>query len=132
MPFPAVTFCPELNKTLIQQQVDCRLLGYCDGLTNSQISTNINAVSAACSTCAQMKQELEQIEEDYQWELVLEDSANNTYIEYLKNFLDASLISQQSFCLSGRKDLQLQEGVATGSGFCYTVNGQERMFNEKT
>lgn len=125
-----MTYCPDLNRTLLEQHAECRLYGNCEGLNISQVSININAVKAGCSTCPSMEEKLEQIEENFKWELILEDSTNNSYIDYLKNFLDLSLIHQQSFCLSGQKRLRVQETLALGGGFCYTINGDEEIFNE--
>lgn len=92
---------------------------------------NINAVKAACQTCKFMDATLEQIENKYKRQLVQEDFTNNTYIGYLKNFLDSSFIDQQSFCMSGGEKLQLRESLTYWGGFCYTVNGHENFYNEK-
>lgn len=75
--------------------------------------------------------ELDEIETNYENELILEDFTNRTYIEYLKNFFDLSVINQQSFCMTGQKDLQLRESLALWGGFCYTI-GQEDIFDENT
>lgn len=130
IPFPAVIYCPELNKTLIEQHFQCRLRGQCDGLNSSQIKVNLNAVRAGCKACTYMDAEIDEIENVFEWELIRDDSRNNTYIEYLKHFFDASLIDQQSFCMSGRTDLQLRESIVHLGGFCYTINEQERIFDE--
>lgn len=126
-----MTYCPELNKTLLMQHVQCRLQGRCDGLNSLQIATNINAIKAGCQNCKFMDEELEQIESKYKRELVQDDYINNTYIEYLKNFLDSSLIDQQSFCMSGGEKLQLRESLAYWGGFCYTINSRELIFDEE-
>lgn len=131
MPLPAVTYCPELNRTLLIQHVECRLREQCDGLNNSQILTNINALKSGCQICKNMEAELQQIENEYNRELIREDLANNTYIDYLRNFLDSSIINQQSFCLSNREDLRIVENLLL-QGFCYTINGLKGIFDEKT
>lgn len=112
------------------QHVACRLHGHCDGLDSSQVSVNINAVKAACQVCEIMWQDMVRIELKYEWELIREDFRNRTYIEYLKNFLNTSLITQQSFCMSGRANLSLREGLAFGGALCYTVNGEEGIYDE--
>lgn len=127
-----MTYCPELNKTVLKQIVECRLRGYCDGLNGTQVSTNINALKIGCQVCSLMYQEKMEIETKYRWEMIQEDSRNNTYIEYLKNFLNPSLIDQQSFCMSGQGDLKLRESLKEVSGFCYTINQPEGIYNEKT
>lgn len=81
--------------------------------------------------CKNMEAELQQIENEYNWELIREDLANNTYIDYLRNFLDSSIINQQSFCLSNREDLRIVENLLL-QGFCYTINGLKGIFDEKT
>lgn len=73
-----------------------------------------------------------EIEEEFDWELILEDFSNRTYIDYLRNFLDSSLTEQQSFCMSGQKNLELRESLAIEGGFCYTIGQEEGIFDEKT
>lgn len=131
IPFPAVIYCPELNKTLIKQHVECLLREQCDGLNSSQISKNFNAIKAGCKVCRHMGSELFEVEHYYNWRLVTADLRKNTYIGYLKNFVDASLIERQSFCMSDRKNLQIRESLGLWSGFCYTI-GQDHIFHEKT
>lgn len=129
IPFPAVTFCPDLNTTLLKQHVECRLRGHCNDLNSSQVSININALRTGCTFCSHMYVERAEIEEAFEWELIRDDAQNNTYIDYLKNFWDSSLMNQQSFCMSGRKNLVLRETLIADGGFCYIINEKE-MFNE--
>lgn len=91
---------------------------------------NINALRIGCHVCSEMFQELIKIEKNYAWGLIVQDARNNTYIDYLKNFWDPSLLEQQSFCMSGRSDLELRESLTHLTGFCYAINGQEKIFNE--
>lgn len=100
IPFPAVTYCPELNRKLIEQLSKCRLRGLCDNLNNSQIATNINALKAGFSVCNAMFFMQLEIEKKFAREILLNDFRNNTYIDYLKTFLDPSWIDRQAFvCL---------------------------------
>lgn len=117
--------------TLLKQRVECRLRGQCDGLNSSQIKTNINALKVGCEVCPYMFAELEEIEKNYEFEMIFEDFKNYTYIDYLKDFFDLSLIHQQSFCMSGQKEVRLVESLAFWGGFCYTI-GQGQIFEQKT
>lgn len=77
-----------------------------------------------------MNAELKEIYREFAWELIREDFRNRTYIDYLEAFLDTSLIDQQSFCMSDHTELQLRKGLSSGNGICYTINGQEGLFDE--
>lgn len=131
IPFPAVTYCPELNKRLLEQLVECRLEARCDNLTSSQISTNVNALKAGCFVCNGMYLIQESIEKKIRRELLLSDFRNNTYNDYLRTFLDPSWIERQSFCMSGLEKLELVETLALDGNLCYTINGLKGVFKEK-
>lgn len=126
-----MSYCPELNFTLLKQHVKCRIHGICDGLTASQLAMNINALRAASSVCAWTWDDRKDIERKYQWELILKDSTNDTHLNYFKNFLDLPSLDQQSFCMSGQPNLQYEETLRFFAGLCFMFHGQKDFYNEK-
>lgn len=100
-------------------------------MNNSKVPINMNALRAGCSMCSAMGSYVENIERDYEGELIVTDFKENTYTDYLRTFLDSSWIQRQSFCMSGQFEVELRETLAPFTGLCFTLNPDD-IFDSRT
>lgn len=131
VPFPSVTFCPDFDRALLDRPIDCLLKDKCDGLNHSDVLSQIQSLKAGSWAC-QRFMDLKMLENDFPLELLLTDYRNKTLIDHLQKFLDPAWSEQNSFCMEGRDDLQLQESLAWIGGLCFTLNFPTEDFYEKT
>lgn len=131
IPFPAVSYCPDLNRTTLTKHADCLLRGTCDGLNLSHNSSKLVALKTGLETCFRIGIDIVTLENKYKKELILNDWKENTYNDHLKTFLDPTWIDRQSFCMAGRPEIELRETLAEYSGLCFTLNPAERIFDER-
>lgn len=116
---------------LLNRPLDCLLKDDCDGLNRSAVLSEIQSLKAGCLTCF-TSEELTKLEDNFQLELLLTDYRNKTYIDYLRKFFNPAWSDRDSFCMVGRDDIQLQEGLAWLGGLCFTMNFPGKDFFEKT
>lgn len=131
IPFPAVTFCPDFDRALLDRPIDCLLKNKCEGLIRSEVLSEIHALKAGCLAC-RSQSDLAELESTFQLELLLSDYRNKTYIDYFHKFFDPAWSEQNSFCFNGQNDVHLQENLAWNSALCFTFNfPKEDLYEEK-
>lgn len=81
--------------------------------------------------CTAMSHMVAQIERSYEAELIVTDLKENTYKNYLRNFLDPSWLDRQSFCMNGQSEVKLHETLARQTGLCVTLNSED-IFDAQT
>lgn len=129
IPFPAVTFCPDFDRSLLDRPIDCLLKNKCEGVNRSDVLSEIHSLKAGCLAC-RSESDLAALENTFQLELLLTDYRNKTYIDYFQNFMDPAWSEQNSFCYEGRGEVKLQENLAWHNALCFTFNFPKEYFYE--
>lgn len=84
----------------------------------------MNALKAGCVIC-DYSIGLMHIESMHEEEMVITDFKENTYKDYLRNFLNPSWLDRQSFCMNGQSKVKLHETLAEPTGLCVTLNFED-------
>lgn len=130
VPFPAISFCPDLDRQLLNQYVQC--LGYakiCNNIERQSLMTILPTIHATIRICESYN--IRWIENDFMNELLRSDNKNMSFTDHLEYFLKTKWTEENSFCTDDGTNFESTEVYAGYSGLCFILNAKEKIYSQR-
>lgn len=129
VPFPVLSFCPDLVVPPLQEKMHCVLGHRCTFARYNELLAEITSIYAAAIVC--YSSSVEALATSFQALLRGADYRNSSITDRLEHSSNTEWSNENSFCMNGHQNLSPTEAYASHKGLCFIIHNGNRIFNQK-